>query len=129
MENEHRGFMFEPRRSKVFQAQEERNSVKKKEVKSSSMKYDEARLQNLFWCHCKHCDCMPSAEECICCTEVDEVNAKLSKEKSAHSCITRLHTSAESFEIVCLRTDVLEVVSAALNDVLGNTSESSFTNK
>ncbi|XP_064483146.1 P2X purinoceptor 7-like [Ornithodoros turicata] len=58
------------------------------------------RVGNSLWCTCGKCVPMPTAEECLCCREVNEA-----VQKQRSGCITR----NEYFEILCLDTEVLQV--------------------
>ena len=57
------------------------------------------RLGNLDWCACSLCDSMPTARECLCCQEMDE----LGWIQGELPCITQ----HEEFSAVCLNPGVL----------------------
>ncbi|XP_071949836.1 uncharacterized protein [Antedon mediterranea] len=70
-----------------------------------------ARLDNLEWCSCEHCQIMGSGEECICCKECENTSAKLEDNvnlfnyDAPFSCIT----NHPGFKSVALDPWVLEV--------------------
>ncbi|XP_048732710.2 P2X purinoceptor 7-like [Ostrea edulis] len=61
----------------------------------------DSRLNNTDWCSCGQCVPMPSAKECICCTEVKAISDLM--ENDGVQCIT----DHQGFDPVCLNTYVL----------------------
>ena len=59
----------------------------------------EERVGNTAWCSCGMCSAMPTAAECLCCQEVDELAWKLQD--------LLWITQHENFTAVCLNEDVL----------------------
>ncbi|XP_068735788.1 uncharacterized protein [Montipora capricornis] len=66
------------------------------------------RTGNTEWCICGECILMPTANECYCCQELEELNQKV--DESGVTCIT----SHNKFRIVCLDTDVLQTALVAI---------------
>ncbi|CAC5359024.1 unnamed protein product [Mytilus coruscus] len=64
----------------------------------------EPRLGNTNWCDCGHCESMPTANECICCQELNRMTDKMEELPSPTQCITE----HPGFEPVCLNQYVLE---------------------
>ena len=63
-------------------------------------------LGGLLRCECGNCQVMPTARECVCCCEIDQVNEKKQETWSGSevACIV----DHESFESVCLNVWVLQ---------------------
>ena len=60
------------------------------------------RLENLYWCSCSSCQLMPSAIECRCCKEFQNIlGEKLAKNIN---CVTQ----NSHFTDICIRRHVLE---------------------
>lgn len=55
-------------------------------------------------CACGNCEIMPTAHECVCCCEIDEVVQKKEESDTQLTCIT----DHEGFEPVCLNLYVLQ---------------------
>ncbi|XP_064479099.1 uncharacterized protein LOC135392313 [Ornithodoros turicata] len=65
------------------------------------------RAGNADWCSCGKCKPMDTADECLCCREVENVC-----KKQTVNCIT----DNEYFEILCLDTEVLRVSFTYIRD-------------
>ncbi|XP_064469589.1 uncharacterized protein LOC135384314 [Ornithodoros turicata] len=65
------------------------------------------RAGNAGWCSCGKCKPMDTADECLCCREVENVC-----KKQTVNCIT----DNEYFEILCLDTEVLRVSFTYIRD-------------
>ena len=55
-------------------------------------------------CNCGQCVVMPTARECVCCSEIDVIGQKIDEYGTALTCITE----HEGFEPVCLNVWVLQ---------------------
>ena len=82
---------------------------------------EEERIGHSEWCTCGMCAAMPSAVECICCQEIDELNWKL----HGLACITE----HGNFSSVCLNEDVLRTAVVSMVDVRGDTITEPLTNR
>ena len=69
----------------------------------------EERVGNTAWFSCGMCSAMPTAAECLCCQEVDELAWKLQD----LLCITQ----HENFTAVCLNEDVLRTALVSMIDL------------
>ena len=78
----------------------------------------EERIGHSEWCTCA---AMPSAVECICCQEIDELNWKL----HGLACITE----HGNFSSVCLNEDVLRTAVVSMVDVREDTITEPLTNR
>lgn len=82
-----------------------------------------ARIGNTNWCMCGVCVAMPSADECYCCQELEELNQKF--DDTGVTCIT----THEKFRIVCLDTDVLRTALVAIHNARLNPIPEPITNR
>ncbi|XP_071831609.1 uncharacterized protein [Apostichopus japonicus] len=87
-------------RGKFFPTCSNRRPAKMEAGSDSDVEID--RLDGTQWCHCGQCAVMPTARECRCCSEIDQVRTVMDEEGAA--CIT-LHPG---FEAVCLNSWVLQ---------------------
>ncbi|XP_064479573.1 P2X purinoceptor 7-like [Ornithodoros turicata] len=80
------------------------------------------RAGNADWCSCAKCKPMDTADECLCCREVENVC-----KKQTVNCIT----DNEYFEILCLDTEVLRVSFTYIRDTeeYGNTRDIAVNKK
>lgn len=115
-----KGFLFEP--LKDDDDYEEVIEPMCEELHSEETLPDDSRMHNMIWCICDNCQHMPTNVENVCCKEIEPVRAKL---VSDHSCIT----NTEAFHTMCLNNDVLEMLTLALRNVIGNSSSVTLTNR
>jgi hypothetical protein len=71
-----------------------------------------SRLTDTEWCACTKCDVMPTAVECLCCSEIGSAKTKIN-EFPQIKCITE----HEAFPVVCLNTHVLQTALVARRDL------------
>ena len=69
----------------------------------------EERVGNTAWCSCGMCSAMPTAAECLCCQEVDELVWKLQD--------LLWITQHENSTSVCLNEDVLRTALVSMIDL------------
>ena len=118
-------YSFEPRRVGArFTMDKSSYRSNADENERDNSRADTDRLLNSNWCICGQCHVMPTAEECVCCRELDEVNLKMS-ELSSEACITQ-HSR---FVTVCLDEDVLRSVVVLLHDVQASQLEDPISNR
>ncbi len=90
-------YAFEPRNVQNNGGIDSNSAVNVVDV--SNFRLD-ARLADLAWCNCGHCIIMPSARECICCHEIEQISMRI----NATGCITTLNR----FNTICIDNEALE---------------------
>ncbi|XP_033115925.1 P2X purinoceptor 7-like [Anneissia japonica] len=112
------GFLFEPEKHK--------DSVEIEEAHEYDQEVDEAmenRLDNLNWCACGQCQLMPTNGECLCCREEDIFTSKM--DENSTCCISK----TETFKNACKNKDILEIIMAALKEVVGEDLRDPISNR
>ena len=80
------------------------------------------RLGNTSWCACGKCVVMPTAIECTCCRELQELEERF---EDSGACVTNL----EAFKIVCLDKDVLYTALVTMHTVRGDEVKKPISNR
>ena len=80
------------------------------------------RLGNTSWCACGKCVVMPTAIECTCCQELQELEERF---EDSGVCVTNL----EAFKIVCLDKDVLYTALVTMHTVRGDEVKKPISNR
>jgi len=117
-------YSFEPRKVNRFSVTKPWHRNDADENTKDPDSADTDRTLNRNWCSCGQCPVMPTAEECVCCCELDGVNLKMS-DQSSPACITQ----HERFAVVCLDEDVLRSVVVLLHDVQASQLEDPVSNR
>jgi hypothetical protein len=109
-------FIFAPKRENSSISQRQKPPV------PPSREKDTHRLEDSSWCTCGKCTMMLTADQCLCCREVEPVRAKLT---DSIKCITE----TDDFTHVCLRREVLRSVAVLLHDQQGSRLPEPVPNK